>query len=64
MKGVIDPGGFVLEPNSDITKVWRLSRFCKASNSVYREVPHIRICSGIMKSDLNWFNLINAIFNW
>ena len=38
IKSIIDHEGFVLEPNSDITEEWRLSRFCKASNSVYREV--------------------------
>jgi len=28
--------------------------FCKASNSVYREVTRIHICGGIMKSNLFW----------
>ena len=36
----------ILQKNDDLVD------FCKASNSVYGEVPHIRICSGIMKSDI------------
>ena len=42
------------EPDGEITKEKRQGGFCKASNSVYREVTHIHICGGIMKSNLFW----------
>ena len=41
----------VKEPDSEIAKREnQQGGFCKASNSIYGEVTHICICSGIMKS--------------
>ena len=41
----------VKEPDGEITKRKnQQGGFCKASNSVYREVARIHICGGIMKS--------------